>query len=132
MGLLGRHAIVLAKLEEEGEWKAARTMLVFEIDALLFASFLPDAKISGDRVLIEKLSELQGSRAIDAATFRQVRGHIEHSKAPNALWKFLTWPMDLLLRYTDEQAVCANCPIPEVWVSIWDSLSVISDQMRSE
>ena len=93
---------------------------------------LPAAKIAGNRVLFGKLSELQGARALEAVTMQHVRGHVAHFKAPDALWKFLTGPTDLMLRYTDEKATWVSFPIPEVWVAFWDSLSVIFDQMRSE
>ena len=42
------------------------------------------------------------------------------------------WPIDLLLRYADEQATWRNFPVPAVWVSFWNSASPIFDQTQSD
>ena len=134
IGLLGRHAINLEKLEEEeeGRWGGSHTMLGFDINSRLLTISLPDAKIAGARVLFEKLFETRGFRTLEVITLQQIRGHVEHFKAPNALWEFLTRPIDLLLGYTDETAVWVNCPVQEVWVAFWDSMGIIFEQLTSD
>ena len=69
---------------------------------------------------------------LEVVVLQQVRGNVEHFLASNAMWKFLTGPIDLLLRYTDEQAIWANCPVPEVWASFWNSMSLVFDILQSE
>ena len=132
IGLLGRQAINLDKLEEEGRWSDSHTMLGFDINSNLLTISLPDAKITGARALFEKLFETRRCRALEVITLQQIRGHVEHFKAPNSLWKFLTGPIGLLLGYTDETAVWVNCPVPEVWVAFWDSMGVVFEQLASD
>ena len=107
-------------------------MLGFNLNSHTLEISLPDVKVAGDRVLFQQLADGIGSHALEVVTLQQIRGHIEHFKAPNAMWRFLTGPIDLLLRYTDEMSVWANCPIPEVWQSFWNSLSLIFDVLPSE
>ena len=107
-------------------------MLGSDINSKLLTISLPEAKIAGDRVLFEKLYETRGCRTLEVITSQQIRGHVEHFKASNALWKFLTGPIDLLLGYTDETAVWVNCHVPEVWVEFWDSVGIIFEQLTSD
>ena len=109
------------KLEEEGHWGATQTMVGFDIDDTLRNISIPDAKISGDRVLFGRLSENQGSLALEVVTLHQVRCRIEDSRPPDALWGPPTGPIDLSLQYTDERAICVNFPSPAAWKSIWNS-----------
>ena len=90
VGLLGRNSLNWPKLEEGGKWKETQTMLGFDIDAHPMTISIPDAKISGSRVLFDNLNESQGSMEIEAVTPQQVRGHVEHFKASTATAGFLT------------------------------------------
>ena len=92
-------------------------MLGFDIDSHMLTISLPEAKIAGARVLFGKLYESQGSRALEVVTLQQVRWHIEHFKPSNAIWNYLTGPVDLLLRYTNECSTRVNSPTPEAWVA---------------
>ena len=131
-GLLGTKALILTKLEEEGQRSATHTMLGFDINSSTLKISLPDAKVAGDRALFEQLVDRRGSRALEVVIPQRVRGHIEHFRASNAICKFPTGPIDLMLRYTDEQAACVNCPVPEVWDSFRNGMSAVFDLMRSE
>ena len=131
-GLLGPKSLNLEKLDEEGHRCNIRTMLGFEIDSRSPRITPPEAKIDGARVLFDQLEERGESRVLDVVILQEIRGHIEHFRASNALWNFLTGPIDLLLRYTDEKATWEISPIPEVWGPSRNSLSVIFDIAQSE
>ena len=107
-------------------------MLGFDINSSTLEISLPVAKVAGDRVLFEQLVDRRGSRALEVVMLQRVRGHIEHFRASNAIWKFLTGPIDLVLRYTDEQATWVNCPVPEVWDSFWNGMDTVFDLTHSE
>ena len=132
VGLLGPHALNVSKMEEECRRGAIRAMISFDINSQLMRITLPEAKIAGARVLFYQLRDKAGSRALEVVTSQQVRGHIVHFRDANAMWEFLTGPIDLLLRYTDEQANWVNFPDPEVWDSFWNSLSAVFGIMESE
>ena len=107
-------------------------MLGFDINSELLHITLPGDKIAGARVLSDQMLGNVGSGAIEVATLQQIRGHIEHFRASNAIWRFLTGPIDFSLRYTDERAIWANFPVPEVWISFRNSTSIIFCIMESE
>ena len=132
VGVLGDEAINQDKLDEEGDWSHTHTMLGFDIDSSTLSISLPDVKVAGARVLFEQLAEKTGPHVLEVVTLQQIRGHVEHFKSTNSMWKFLTGPIDLLLRYTDERAVWVNCPVPEIWQSFWNSLSLIFDTLPCE
>ena len=107
-------------------------MLGFGINSSSLAISLPEAKVACARVLFEQLAQKSGPRTLEVVTPQQIRGHAEHFRASNAIWKFLTGPIDLLLRYTDGRATWVNFPVPEVWGSFWNSMSAVFDLMHYE
>ena len=107
-------------------------MVGFDTDSELMRITLPETKIAGARVLFGQLRDKVGSRALEVVTLQKIRGHIEQVRASNAIWKFPTGPIDLLLRYTDEQENWVNFPVSEVWTSFRNSLSAVFDIMESE
>ena len=106
-------------------------MLGFGINSETLQIALPDGKIASDRVLSDCLEENQGSRALEVVTPQQVRGHIEPFLPSNAIWEYLTGPIDSLLQYTDERAICVNFPVPDVWGAFCNSMSVVFNLLQS-
>ena len=90
-------------------------MLGSGVDFSYLAIRLPEAKVTGTRILFDQLQEKDFSRAIEVNTLQQERGHIEHFGTSNPMWKLVSLPIDTLRRYTDECASCVNCPALEVW-----------------
>ena len=132
LGLLGPKSLNLDKMKEEGDRGTTHTMLGFNINSEFLTITLPEAKVTGAWFLFDGLRQKAGSRTFGILELQQVRGHIEHFEASNAIWKFLTGPIDALLRYSDENAVWANCPSLEVWTAFWNSLMAVFDIMDSD
>ena len=59
----------------------------------------------GPRILVGELYEQFDTMVLAVRTLQQVRGHVEHFRAPNAMWEILTGPIDLIHRYTDGNAI---------------------------
>ena len=73
LGLLGPKALNMDKLQEEGRWRNAHTMLGFDIDSESQRITLPEAKVAGGRVLFDQLGEKAGPRALEVVTHQQIR-----------------------------------------------------------
>ena len=112
VGLLGSKALNLNNLEEEGACRHIHTVLGFGIDSESLRITLPEAKIAGDLVLFDQL-EKNGALALEVVTIQQIRGHIEHFRASNAIWEFLTGPIDFPPLHRRESHV-VEFPCPRV------------------
>ena len=132
VGLLGRNALKLTNLKEEGQWSTTHTMLGFDIDSSALEISLPEAKVAGPRAIFDQISEKSGPRALEVGIFQKIRCHIDHFRDSNAIWEFLAGPSDFIRRYTAERAAWANFQVPEAWDSFWNSMSVVFDLMHSE
>lgn len=93
VGVLWPKSLNLSELAEEGQWGNIHAMLGFEIDSKSLRIALPEGKIAGARVLADQFEAKHGSRAVEVVPIRQILGHIEHCRASNVMWKFLTAPL---------------------------------------
>lgn len=107
-------------------------MLCFEINSESPHIALPDEKIAGGRVRFDYIEENQRLHALEVVPTQQVRCQIEQFRPSGAIWKYIAWPIDLLLQYTDGRAIWDNCPVPEVWGTFRNSLSIAFNLAQSE
>ena len=73
---------------------------------------------------------MKNSQVIQLLEVRQLRGHLEHFQATDAVWEIAKWPTDALLGFADEMGRYIRCPNPTEWGIFWDSLSIIETQCK--
>ena len=83
IGLLGAVARNTANLDEEGAWEIEPTAIGFDINSAQLSIRLPEAKVSGDRVVFGQLPQRSQPRDLEVETLQQNRCHIGHFETPN-------------------------------------------------
>ena len=81
-------------MRRAGNWGPRRTLIGFDIDSGNSTFRLREGEVVGDRLTFGKLYEQFTTMVLEVRTVQQVRGHIEHSRSPEAMWRFLTGPID--------------------------------------
>ena len=130
--VLGEDSINLEKRCLEGHWSQHQTLLGFEFNTDEMAIRLPEEKAEQARSLILSPELSPGNYAISIKTLQHLRGMCVRWMTCNLFWHCLCQPIDLLLAHASESGTMVCCGEVEIWMSMFNALTLARPLARSD